>query len=42
MNAPTARMGDSTGKLDLNSGPTSGPCQAAERIVTGGDRKKKK
>ena len=42
MNAPTARMGDSTGKLDLNSGPTSGPCQAAERILTGGDRKKKK
>ena len=24
------------------SGPTSGPCQAAERIVTGGERKKKK
>ena len=42
MNAPTARLGDSTGKLDLNTGASSGPSQTADRVQLGGDRKKKK
>lgn len=42
MNVPTPRLGDSTGKLDLKAGATSGPSQTADRVYLGGDRKKKK